>query len=366
MRGKIKKYEEKGSYFTEKDRSFLLKQYQEIVHTENPYNTWKRKIEEYVKEYEEKKDFVKYITFSIATTKREYFYHRDDATLFDLASITKLFTMHLIYELDRQNILSIHDQVGKYIEDIHLHDFTLLDILQMKGKIETDVWLNETHSLEAFLEGLYTLHTVSTNQKAIYCDMGFVLLRFIVEKVLLDMSFEEAMKKYVLSKYQLEDITFNPNVRKYKTLGNGNQNGLCHDPKTRIINGVSGSAGLFANLKDLHQYIKELLQYKCFDQTFINEIYQYLFYDAKCRNRSYAGLYTKSKDDIASYAPYLYSNKTLAMQGYTGSVCVMDFEYGFENIILVDAVDENTGSKSDLFLEYFKEFQKKSHFLLFC
>lgn len=70
-------------------------------------------------------------SLAIVTPQNEYVYNYQEKELYDLASMTKLFTLNLIYNLERQKKISFHHPISMYLDVPRLKNYTILDVLKM-------------------------------------------------------------------------------------------------------------------------------------------------------------------------------------------------------------------------------------------
>lgn len=271
---------------------------------------------------------------------------------YDIASITKLFTLNLLYLLEKEGKIHYHDLISLYLDVPNLMDVKILDLIQMKDTLRTNGKLSDALSKEDFIEKL--LHTeVVAKDTPEYSDIGFCLLGLLIEKVT-GLSLADNFTS-LFSNLGLQHTVVNP---KEKVLGNGNQEQLPHDFKTRIM-GVTGAAGIFSTVSDLLLYGKYLLEYQVFDESFLSDIFQYHFLDTKNRRRSYAGLYQYTKE-YRCYVDKRFSDYTLAHQGFTGAVFVCDLKNKNINVLLFDAIENGSSVKQDNFFDGYYQLQDKT------
>lgn len=280
--------------------------------------------------------------------------------VFDIASITKLFTLKLCYELNKLGILNYDTKVKDICDSFKfMEDYKIIDILKMHMFIETDGKLSDTKTYEELIERLKTVKIKDYN-KNVYTDIGFIMLTFLLEKVYEQhfhefLSFAELCNKYIFNKYGLKNTGFN---LKNRVIVGNDYGTLPSDDKAKVLNGVSGAAGIFTNTLDLMKVGKLLRSSEYFDEHFIKQIFDYYFLDKFERKRSYAGIYLYTKDNKRSYAPTYYSSKTFAHQGYTGSSAVFDLENDICQIILVDALN-NENKKGENYFKWYHKFQEQ-------
>ncbi len=309
----------------------------------------------------EEKDFAfsksKYdiTTFSIGIYNNgiKEFCNAYDNELYDLASITKLFTLKLLYDLQTEKKLNLYDCVKDCLNMPKLKDTTILDLIKMKDIIRTSKKLSDTQNKIEFLEILLNAQIIQKDVPE-YNDIGFCLLGVLIEKVTnqsLAKNFE-----HLFQKLGLKNTYINPDDS-YKIYGNGNNNRLPHDKKTRIAGGITGASGIFSNVFDMLRIGELLIEEKFFDKGFLMDIFKYNFIDHKGRNRTYAGLY-KYTDDYKCYIPKKYTKKSLAHQGYTGATLIVDLENKIVNVLLFDAILKDTNEKSKNFFEGYDQLQE--------
>ncbi len=275
-------------------------------------------------------------------------YNYNESELYDLASLTKLFTLNLIYNLKNENKIDLNNKISDYLTT--KLDISILDILKMKHYIKLNKNLKDCSSKDEILKTL--LDSSILEERPHYNDIGFLILGFLIEKVTnisLQKNFENLFNEYNLNNTKVNPVN-------YVLLGNGNDKALPNDFKTRINEGISGAAGIFSNVKDLYSYLDKIVNYEVFDKSFVDEIFDYNFIDHKDRNRTYAGLYKLSTTECSYVKKSKYA---LAHQGFTGTWFVFDFETKNIAIILTNSMKNNELVKhpnhNEMFLKLINE-----------
>ena len=127
---------------------------------------------------------------------------------FMIGSITKLFTGMMIIILNDKKMLSVNDNINKYIEPNKNNKFenvTINDVVNHKGGI---IWYltygeipgkykivnSSTEALKIFMEKPLCVGEIGVMK---YSSMGFIILGAIIEKVT-GLSYMESLKKYIL------------------------------------------------------------------------------------------------------------------------------------------------------------------------
>ena len=272
-------------------------------------------------------------------------------TEFDIASVTKLFTLVLVLKFIDNNIFNLDDKICDIDTNFKYLDYTILDLIKMSGSIITDSRIDLANNYNDALNRLYSVHPVNYDKYINnYTDIGFMVLSKLIEDIT-DYSFNDIIinfyKKYGIIINKLNDV-----------VGNGYNDTLPHDPKARIM-GTIGSAGIFINSNDM-----TLFAHKLFgdDNLIIKENLYKLstkLFDCNHANKGYAGIYIKHPLGIKkSSTPLEYSRYAFSHQGYTGSCAIFDPLLKIHNSILVDSIKENK-KKDKNFYKYFNEYHQK-------
>ncbi len=344
----------KGCNISDK-RDYLLNNSLDILENDN-YDSFIYNLEKNINSYINNETGIKNLSIGIKINDIKLVFNKGnidfDNTVYDIASITKFFTLKLCYEFNKLGILDFNSNIKDIDSNfINLESYKIIDILKMHGFIETEGKLSETNSKEELIERLKTVK-VKDLEKNLYTDIGFIILPFILEKlyeIKYDkfLTFNELCKKYIFDKYDLKNTGFN---LKNKIIVGNDYGNLPSDKKAKLLNGICGAAGIFTNVYDLLHLSDSILNYTFFDRDFIKEILNYHFLDNLNRKRSYGGIYLHSNNK--SYAPIYYSSETIAHQGYTGSTISFDFKTNISQVILVDSLNKDN-KKNELFFEFF-------------
>lgn len=299
---------------------------------------------------------IKDVSVALVFENDTYYYNNKKNTLYDLASITKLFTLKAIYDLEKEKKIDFTKPISTYLKEFEgLKQYTIMDTLKMTGQIETDGKLADSKDYDAFMEVLKTVQVKEGKQEvAMYTDIGFILLGKVIEKITGE-NLKSYFQKNIFHKQKMENTGFMPS-HDFILKGNGNSLYLPHDFKTRVAQGMTGAAGIFSNVEELSFFAHNLWKEEVFSKDFIQKIYDYTFVDTSNRNRSLAGLYKKTKG-YRSYVPKEFSNFSLGHQGFTGSVFVVDLQFHIAQILLFDAIPEGSKVKDPNFFSSFYTFR---------
>ena len=82
---------------------------------------------------------IKLVLYGGDSSRENNSFKIDSKTMFDVASITKLFTLVLTFKLSEEGIINLNDKIADLNPDFKgLEDFTFTDLIRMHGDIYTD------------------------------------------------------------------------------------------------------------------------------------------------------------------------------------------------------------------------------------
>ena len=264
----------------------------------------------------------------------------DENTLFDVASITKLFSLILIFKLEELGLLDLNTPVKDMNPDIQgLEDYTINDLIRLCGELRTDGNVATASSYEEAYERLKTVYLVSNDRtKHKYTDFGALVIGDTIEKVISnylgkEMKYDEIMNEYLFKPLYINNSTFTPSI--INITGNTLNDGLPHDPKSRNLLGKTAHAGLFTNSEDITKLADGL-----FDKGYLNEDHVNRLGETTLEGfaKGNLGVFLKQKDWTATYTPPYFSDGSFSHQGYTGGIVAFDPNNKIHNNILVNAI----------------------------
>ena len=273
----------------------------------------------------------------------------DEDTLFDVASITKLFTLILLLKLEDDKIIDLNDSIADINPDFqNLDDFTMWDLIRLHGELRTDGNVRFAKNKEEAYEILKTLYLTSNNRTTnSYTDFGAIVLGDTLEKIISQrigrkITFDEIMYKYLLEPLGLNNTLFNPSG--INISGTGVNLGAVHDHKARVLGGAVGSAGIFTTSDDLARLAKNLYSVNYVDTNLFSRACLYrlgeiTFPNAKQSNKGNLGVYVKQPSGFAkTYTPSEFAAGSFSHQGWTGSLATFDVVNGIHQNVLVNAI----------------------------
>jgi serine-type D-Ala-D-Ala carboxypeptidase len=194
-------------------------------------------------------------------------------TIFDIASISKLFTTTAAMKLYEQGKFNLDDPVGKYIPEFNENGKENVTIRQI---------MTHTSGFTAWIP-LYNMGTNREDRLQIalkyqlknqpgttytYSDLNLITLGVLVER-LTGQRLDEFVKENITEPLGMKDTMYNPPASlrervaatEYQpNIGRGMVWGSVHDENAWSLDGVAGHAGVFSTAKDLAVFGHMILQ----------------------------------------------------------------------------------------------------------
>jgi len=191
---------------------------------------------------------------------------------FDIASITKSFTATAIMILVEEGKLRLDHKVSSLLPQFEgpgKHEVTVRQLLTHSSGLPARTLISKVaKSREMVIDMTAKTPLVApAGSREIYTDLGFILLGEIVSKISNSM-LDQFIREQILAPLEMNATFFNPGKDKVKrcaateliTSRGGIIQGEVHDPKTFLMGGVSGHAGLFSTVSDLTKYCQLFLK----------------------------------------------------------------------------------------------------------
>ena len=281
---------------------------------------------------------------------------REDA-LFDLASLTKLFTGMLILRLSEEGMLDLRAPVTAYAPQfVHLSSVTVDEVLGFEKALITDQRVDAQTTREAGLQELFGIHPSPNGDARAYSDMHAMVLRYVVEGAG-GASYQEMLRSRILSPLGMHS-TFGwvPDRERARCvscdrehriegakwiLRDGIAPGVPHDPKARLLTTpteVCGHAGYFASAEDLETFCRGVLNFQVLSPASL----RFMAINRTGRPLPLGGYtqylgcqcYVRHPQQVHSEVPVYMSDETVAVSGFTGHHVSVDPKNGLFVIAL--------------------------------
>lgn len=263
----------------------------------------------------------------------------NDNRLWDLASVTKLYSLILILLLHEQKQFNITKQIKDYSNLYpNISDIYIYELLNFSYELCTPIRIDKCNSYSEALSALYNVEI--KNRNVTYSDIGIMIVIQIINEFFdSDLFFYEysrnLFKKVGLtrtlwwtdikdSETNIEVYDFEHKIINDKIITLNTKRGECHDKKGQIIP-YAGHAGLFSSAKDISLFSRKLLTGAIISDETISLITD-TKYDAWNLTHHY-GLLCNKKHNIEKYTevPFSCSENSIAISGYTGCYLLLDF-----------------------------------------
>lgn len=190
--------------------------------------------------------------------------------LFDMASITKpVATATSVMILVEQGKLRLRDRVATYIPEFAnsgKEEVTLTQLLTHQAGLIPDNSINDYKlGRETAFKNIYALKTrYAPGSRFVYSDVGFILLDDLIERAS-GKTVAEFAAKNIFAPLGMQETSYLPSSDLQKRAATTEQResrwmqGEVHDPRSYLIGGVAGHAGLFSTAGDLAIYAQMML-----------------------------------------------------------------------------------------------------------
>ena len=295
-------------------------------------------------------------------------------TLYDIASLTKVYTATLVYIAYEEQKINLYDTVYNICQNFeNLKEIKIIDLLSHNQNIWTNGYLGNASSKEEFYDILYSAYV--KEKIPTYVDTHYIILSTLLEKIY-NKNFKELCIEKIFNKLNLKNTTFDPipNLcasNNYEVIDNkvidNIYPGLIHDTKGRMAKNYeihTGHAGIFTTGKDLLTFLlsfinnsllkKETIDYmlkhrdtnnynyqklkNIYNENNINKMYEknHNIYLPKTINNMgvrYRNIISKIND-----IPINASDNSITFSGYTGPAFTVDFDKNIIVVIMCNAI----------------------------
>ena len=283
-------------------------------------------------------------------------------SVFDLASVTKLFTGLCLMKLKEDGLLDFSRPVFSFDPRfIHLKDITAGQLAGFTVTLKTSRRLDVCPDRETAEQALFDAAPAEKPDRRNYSDIPSMILKYIIERVcgrpmydcVREMILEPAGMRETWAKVPegRRDDCQNYD-REYRIEGprrilrTGWKPGVPHDPKAAVLQGdtgdLCGHAGLFSTMDDMIRFCRAVLDEKIVSAASLREMAvnrtgrrlsdgsytQYLGYQC----------YIRHPDQYWSEIPVYMGSRAFGIGGFTGNHVSMDPERNLFTVFLGNRV----------------------------
>ena len=264
--------------------------------------------------------------------------------LWDLASVTKLYTLITILSLYENDALDFEKPIKYYSTQFPgISELNIFELLNFSVELTTSSRIDLCGSFDEAIDLLHNIQIKSRN--VIYSDMPAMVITQLLNEIYHSDQFFRNYTYDILNKSNVQNTFFWKDIKaseknienydfEYKYTENGGLKVIrtplstCHDPKARIIP-YTGHAGLFASSKSVASFANALLSEKIVSyktlSILLNKKYQ------SWDKTHHHGLLSNMKHPDKKYSeiPVSCSDFSISMSGYSGSYLLLDFDNHF-------------------------------------
>ena len=199
-------------------------------------------------------------------------------TIFPIGSLSKSFTALVILKLQEEQKLSIEDQISKY-----LPDYPNGEKIRIKHLLSHGSGIYESFRNPKYREAYSQSNNVTPDELVAYfknepldfnpgedfsySNSGYVVLGVIIEKIT-QLSYEEAIKKYILKPLRMKHTGYNYSNFKGKKTKGYEYLSQTRKKEVKLWNGtyLYSTGGLYSNVQDLQKFYLGLINNKIVTQ----------------------------------------------------------------------------------------------------
>ena len=283
-------------------------------------------------------------------------------SIFDLASVTKLFTCIAVLQLMERGKLRLDQTLGSVDKRFsQIKDVSIEDLLCFRAQLQTTARMDAAKTADEAEALLFDIRLGPPATRKYYTDMGSMVLKYVVESVSDTLFWDYLRENIVLPLGMARTFAEVPETLLSQTVNCNYERrivngafwldadcppGTVHDPKARLLNtgrpAPCGHAGVFASLDDMTKLARGLLGEALLSRKTLLEIgvnrtggklpdgtdSQYMGY--LC--------YSKQPDQTFSEVPAYFGPRTIALNGFTGNHFSVDPEKNQFMILLANRI----------------------------
>ena len=274
-------------------------------------------------------------------------------TIFDLASLTKVVaTLPATLLLLSRQQMTVDDKVQTYLPNFKYANMTIEHLLQHNSGLPADLMpvVQRHHQRDIMTEIFSSKVVFQPGEQVLYSDLGMILLGKVIEKIsgrsLSQFVEQEILKPWGMNRTHFQLQKHQRGLTASTEMVDGKfVQGIVHDEKSLLLEGVAGSAGLFSCAEDLAKYAEIWLGLT--QQQVLPYEWLELAYTKTFRNRG-LGFEVWDEDCLSSCFARRWNKGSFGHTGFTGTSIWMDpVEKAFV-IFLTNAVHygRNTNMRS--------------------
>lgn len=267
----------------------------------------------------------------------------DNTTLFDLASVTKLFLAVVYLKLQENGVINLGRTIDTYSDKfINIGKSTLGDLLSYNVQLSTFKRIDMCASFEEAVTYIYRIEGKYSDVQS-YSDMPSIVLAELLPDAT-EKTFGTWIEDIVVKPLGLTDTGWNYEFLSGKhccsynnemwivnnqVVKKDNPIGRPNDPKARILSNqgkeLTGNAGLFSSTNDIIKIAQALLDGKILSQESLGALAEGSGWEKTGVKQSFGyQCYRQYADEKQTEVPLFLSNNAVAASGFTGCYLMLD------------------------------------------
>jgi len=185
----------------------------------------------------------------------------DHNSIYDLASVTKLYTVFSIIKLQNERRLDIDDRVSKYLKTFRYSELTIRDLICHRANFGIRLSLFRKRYGSSFAKEIVNYNPPEKRSDFVhYENITYIYLGEII-KAVTKLNLQDYIKE-LLDDLKLENTKTHKNLNKIditnlaptEIIKNIPFKDDTHDESARLFGGFAGNAGLFSSASDLNKF----------------------------------------------------------------------------------------------------------------
>ncbi|WP_186987759.1 serine hydrolase domain-containing protein [Constantimarinum furrinae] len=209
---------------------------------------------------------------------REHNNHNTENTKFEIASVTKLFTVVSILQLAERGKLSLNDKIDKHLGNFNTpkNQATINHLLLHTGGLVPRGFELDYNTRTGFVQSVKNAPVESIpGEKYRYTNAGYTLLAAIIEEVS-QMPYEDYLSENIFKPLNLTNTTFGfeDSLQNVANGYAGNTIDSLELYKTpEYVWGDRGPSGIITNVTDLNKFLNGLDNNKLLGSAYLQKMY---------------------------------------------------------------------------------------------
>ncbi|HEU4327906.1 MAG TPA: serine hydrolase domain-containing protein [Roseiflexaceae bacterium] len=189
-------------------------------------------------------------------------------TIYDIASLTKVFTATAALALCRRGRLDLDEPAAAYLPELHAQDVRVRHLLTHTSGLDIRLSTLRHHGRDGLMAAAYEAAQIHPpGARVAYTNVNALLLGEIVARHH-GTSLDTALHELVMGPLGLEETRFAPATGQLERIApteidddwrGGLVHGSVHDESTHALGGVAGHAGLFSTAQDQARFCQAWL-----------------------------------------------------------------------------------------------------------